>query len=683
MMAAVSGSRSSGCRTLCWASFLLIAGGLRLEFAAGAGLVRPVEATSPPLPGPWSESSGTADSARAGDDSVTPDPVKGDGDNATPDPVRAGGDTVTPDPVRAGGDNVTPYPGSAGGASVTPDPTVASGSSATPDPPGLGGTNATPEPSLWPIHSVNSVDESSKSLTAAVPVCICDLIGGLCEIGCCCDPDCSNEDVDAFSSCLLGSEPAINKVCIESSAVFTSNSPFPADFIEDGPDSLFCVMINDPRTNFFVTPQSIDRESFPLLVSQFGRGSFIRRLEQQSTEWPETLSKASYQVGDQIRIILTQWFALGILRQPSALIGGECTDRNPAGFLQDRSTTCTRSVRNLTASCEMLASLNALKYFENMYLLSTPNITNVENLVRIVVEDKAVTAPWVSNDTCMNVVSEVTYHITYDGYEGIVDAMVAFSFINVSLSATKIQQRFNVFFLRIMESRPAKRRSGNPGYLKGKPILAFNGEDAVSLTVLKSSSDGSCSHMVRNDILFQHNMRADCLYRFDPGQTCSDLQTRINSLLLGNNPPNSLGILGNASGRNLENLTKIINPVPKASNASCQSSCTLASALEIQILWANLGPLANPQAAVLGARFQYQKQDIQCSPGKVTLKTFVTFIDTTRYPPTPRDQPTIEQKLPFDFFHPFKVYSSGMHMSSTSVLSTVCSVFLTGFLAQH
>ncbi|XP_048476596.1 tectonic-3 [Rhincodon typus] len=671
MMAATSGWGLSGRRALCWASLLLIAGGPRPEFAAGAGLVRPVEATSPPLPGPWSGSSGTADSVRAGEDNVTPDPVK------------AGGDSVTPDPVRAGGDNVTPYTGSAGGGSVTPDPTVASGSSATPDPPELGGASSTPEPSLWPIHSVNSVDESSKSLTAAVPMCICDLIEGLCEIGCCCDPDCSNEDVGAFSSCLPGSEPAINKVCIESSAIFTSNSPFPADFIEDGPDSLFCVMINDPRTNFFVTPQSIDRESFPLLVSQFGRGSFIRHSEQQSSEWPKILSEASYQVGDQIRMLLMQWFALGILRQPSALTGGECTDRNPAGFLQDRSTTCTRSVRDLTASCEMLASLNAVKYFENMYLLSTPNITNVENLVHIVVEDKDVTAPWVSNNTCMNVVSEVTYHITYDGNEGIVDAVVAFGFTDVPLSTTKIQQRFNVFFLRVMESGPAKRRSGNPGYLKGKPILAFNGEEAASLTVLKSSSDGSCSQLVRNDILFQHNMRADCLYRFDPGQTCSDLQTRINSLLLGNNPPNSLGILGNASGKNLESLTKIINPVPKASNANCQSSCTLASALEIQILWANLGPLANPQAAVLGARFQYQKQDIQCSAGKVTLKTFVTFIDTTRYPPTPRDQPTIEQKLPFDFFHPFKVYSSGMHMASASILSTACSVFLTGFLAQH
>ncbi|XP_043539122.1 tectonic-3-like isoform X1 [Chiloscyllium plagiosum] len=730
-----------GPRALCWAlvvgmlmwtSSPLTGEGLGPGSAAGVGLVGPVDVTSP-LPGPRSGSSGNPDPVRVGGESVTPDLVRVGGESVTPDlvrvgrdsvipdPARVGGDNVTPDPViipgesvtpdpesvtpdpiSAGGDSVTPDPAVAGGGSVTPDPTVTRGGSVTPDRPGSQGASVTPEPNLWSSHSVNPGDESSKCLTTAVPICICDLIEGLCEIGCCCDLDCSNEDVGAFSSCLPGSEPVINKVCVESSVMFTSNSPFPAGFIEDGPDALFCVFVNNPKTNFYVTPQHIDRESFPLLVSQFGRGSFIRPLERQSSKWPETLSKASYQVGDQIKVFLLESFSLGILRQPTALTGGECTDRNPVGFLQDRSTTCTRSVRNLTDSCDMLASLNAVKYYEKMYLLSTPNITFVESwmnevngtkqqlwnkkanhTVQISVGNESVLPPWVSNNMCKNVVSEVTYHIMHDGNEGIVGAKAAFRFTNVSFSVSKIQQRFNVFFLRMTESIPAKRRSGNPGYLKGKPILAFNGEEAASLTILKSSSDGSCSQFFRSDILFQHNMRADCLHSFESGSTCSDRQTDINSLLLGNDPPDSLGILGNASGRNPESLTKIISPVPEALNVNCQSSCTLATALEIQILWANVGPLANPQAAVLGARFHYQKQDVQCSSSRVTLKTFVTFVDTTRYPPAPRDQPTIEQKLPFDFFYPFKVYSSGMRMYSASILGTVGSVFLTGFLAQR
>ncbi|GCB81047.1 hypothetical protein scyTo_0022452, partial [Scyliorhinus torazame] len=114
------------------------------------------------------------------------------------------------------------------------------------------------------------------------------------------------------------------------------------------------------------------------------------------------------------------------------------------------------------------------------------------------------------------------------------------------------------------------------------------------------------------------------------------------------------------------------------------TSCALSLELEMQILWANLGPLANPQAAVLGARFQYQRQEIQCSTGRASLQTSVTFIETTRYPPAPRDQPAIDQKLPFDFFYPFKVINSGAgSMFAGSMLGSVCTVLLTGLLSHR
>ncbi|GCB80995.1 hypothetical protein scyTo_0023116 [Scyliorhinus torazame] len=60
-------------------------------------------------------------------------------------------------------------------------------------------------------------------------------------------------------------------------------------------------------------------------------------------------------------------------------------------------------------------------------------------------------------------------------------------------------------------------------------------------------------------------MQTGCLYRFDHGLTCSELQAQINLLLLGSNHPDSLGMLGNASSTNLESLTRIINLMPEAS----------------------------------------------------------------------------------------------------------------------
>ncbi|XP_041032773.1 tectonic-3-like isoform X1 [Carcharodon carcharias] len=651
---------------LLWAYWAAAEGGLRTGTGAGtpgAGTPEPATPESEsPQPGspqsgtlePGSPQPGTPQSGTLEPGSPQPGtPQPGSPESETPQPGSPESETLQPGSPQPG----TPQTGSPESETLQP---------------------GTPEPG-----TLEPGDPTPKILTSAVPICTCDLMGGACELKCCCDPDCSSADVDAFSSCLPGSVPVISQVCIEESVIFTSNGPFRTIINKDGLDTLFCVIVNNPKTNYFVTPQSISRERFPSLVSQFGRGSFSVPSVQQGSCRVLTLSREVYQVGDPIMTLFRHPFMVGVLRQPTALTGGECTDRNPAGYLQDHSSRCTRSVGDLNATCHMLPALNAESYFNNFDLSSVPNIT-IQERVKIIPENgEDAYSPFVRDNKCMNVVSEVTYRIKWKGAEGIVGASVNFVVIDVPLSTTKIQQTFHTFFVRGPANGTAKRRSGNPGYLRGKPILAFNGEAAASLTVLKSTGDGSCSQLDRSPVLFQHQMRSGCFYRFSPGLTCSKLQTHINLLLLGNNPPDSLGILGNASSRNLESLTRIINLMPEALNVTCETSCNLSNMLEMQILWAMLGPLANPQAALLGARFQYQRQDVQCSTGRVSLKTSVTFIETTRYPPAPRDQPTAEQKLPFDFFYPFKVISSGVGVSAGSRMGTFCSVLLTGFLNQR
>uniref|UniRef100_UPI00398E6F3E tectonic-3-like isoform X2 n=1 Tax=Pristiophorus japonicus TaxID=55135 RepID=UPI00398E6F3E len=523
-----------------------------------------------------------------------------------------------------------------------------------------------------------------KNLDKPVPICTCDLTDGVCELSCCCDPDCTSADINVFSSCLPGSEPVISQVCIEDSVIFTSNSPFPTVIHKDRSHSRFCVMVNDPKTNEFVAPQPLGRERFRSLVSQFGRGSFIIPSQQDIFDGRiKAASKDAYQFGDQIYTLFPEASVLGVFIQPTALVGGECTDRSPAVFLQSQSSTCFRRVGDVKAACDTLPALNAATYYGNFVLLPTLNFTSASKVKILPEGGQVVSSPRLMDNMCNNVVSEVTYRIQYKGGKGIDGAWVTFALTNVSLSATKIQQTFHVFFMTEPASSAAERRSGNPGYLKGKPILAFNGQAAVSLTVLKSDSDGSCSQSGRSSVLFRHNMKAGCSYRLAPRQTCSERQTHINLLLLGDTPPDSLGILGNASGSQTEGLTRIINPLPEAPSELCKSSCSLTLALEIQILWAYMGPLANPQAAVLGARFQYHRQDVPCSTGAVSLRTSVTFIETTRYPPAPRDHPTTDWKLPFDFFYPFKVSTSGVAVLAGSMLGSVCSVIVMGFLGQH
>ncbi|XP_072325185.1 tectonic-3-like isoform X2 [Scyliorhinus torazame] len=602
-------------------------------------------------------------------DPKTPDPgtlhlgTHGSHHPGTPEPG-----FVDPSPLHPG----TPGPGSLHPRIPDPSslhpgtPDIRSLSTGSPDPGGF--DPRTPDPGS-PDHV------TAKSLTTAVPICTCDLAEGVCELNCCCDRDCSSVDIGAFSSCLRGSQPVVSQVCVEESVIFTSNTPFQTVINKGDLDTLFCVIVDDAKANYFVTPQSLRREKLPLLVSQFGRGSFIVSSEPENSTRILASSKDVYKVGDRIMMLFPHIVMMGFLMLPLALTGGECTDRNPAGFLQDCSSSCTRNVGDLNATCQFLPALIAETYFENFLLLP----------VRILNEGPAIAdSPFVWNNKCMHVVSEVNYKIEHSEDEGIYAASVSFVLSDVPLSNTRIQQSFHISFRNVLTSGTGRSRSGNPGYLIGKPILAFNGNVATDLTILRSTVDGSCSPPVRSLVLFKHQMQTGCLYRFDHGLTCSELQAQINLLLLGSNHPDSLGMLGNASSTNLESLTRIINLMPEASNVTCATSCALSLELEMQILWANLGPLANPQAAVLGARFQYQRQEIQCSTGRASLQTSVTFIETTRYPPAPRDQPAIDQKLPFDFFYPFKVINSGAgSMFAGSMLGSVCTVLLTGLLSHR
>ncbi|XP_038669447.1 tectonic-3-like isoform X2 [Scyliorhinus canicula] len=185
---------------------------------------------------------------------------------ADPSPLHPG--TPGPDPS-------SPHPG-------TPD--IGSLSTGSPE----GFDPRTPDPGS-PDHV------TVKSLTTAVPICTCDLAEGVCELNCCCDPDCSSIDIGAFSSCLRGSQPVVSQVCVEESVIFTSNTPFQTVINKGHLDTLFCVIVNDAKANYFVTPQSLRREKLPLLVSQFGRGSFIVSSEPENSTKILASSKDVYQ----------------------------------------------------------------------------------------------------------------------------------------------------------------------------------------------------------------------------------------------------------------------------------------------------------------------------------------------------------------------------------------------------
>eukprot|EP00074_Homo_sapiens_P107142 XP_024303703.1 tectonic-3 isoform X3 [Homo sapiens] len=474
-------------------------------------------------------------------------------------------------------------------------------------------------------------------LFPVLPICVCDLTPGACDINCCCDRDCYLlHPRTVFSFCLPGSVRSSSWVCVDNSVIFRSNSPFPSRvFMDSNGIRQFCVHVNNSNLNYFQKLQKVNATNFQALAAEFGGESFTSTFQTQSPP-------SFYRAGDPILTYFPKWSVISLLRQPAGVgAGGLCAESNPAGFLESKSTTCTRFFKNLASSCTLDSALNAASYY-NFTVLKVPrSMTDPQNM-------------------------EVTYEIETNGTFGIQKVSVSLGQTNLTVEpGASLQQHFILRFRAFQQSTAASLtspRSGNPGYIVGKPLLALTDDISYS-----SQGNGSCS-VKRHEVQFGVNAISGCKLRLKKAD-CSHLQQEIYQTLHGRPRPEYVAIFGNADPAQKGGWTRILNRHCSISAINCTSCCLIPVSLEIQVLWAYVGLLSNPQAHVSGVRFLYQCQSIQDSQQvtEVSLTTLVNFVDITQKPQPPRGQPKMDWKWPFDFF-PFKVaFSRGVFSQKCSV----------------
>ncbi|XP_004681088.1 PREDICTED: tectonic-3 [Condylura cristata] len=517
-------------------------------------------------------------------------------------------------------------------------------------------------------------------LFPGLPICVCDLTPGTCDINCCCDRDCYLlHPKTVFSFCLPGSVRSSSWVCVDNSLIFRSNSPFPTRvFMDSNGIWQFCVHVNNSKLNYFQKPQIVNATNFQALAAEFGGDSFTSTFQTQSPS-------PFYRAGDPILTYFPKWSITSLLKQPAGVgAGGFCAENNPAGFLESKSTTCTRFFENLANSCTLAPALNAASYY-NFTVLKVPRaITDLQNVkfqVPVTLVSQ-VDSPLLVGNICQNVVSQVIYEIEINGTFGIQKVSVSFGQTNLTVEpSASLQQHFIIRFRTFQQSTVAsltRSRSGNPGYIVGKPLLALAGDRIYPMTLLQSQGDGTCS-VKRYEVQFGVNAASGCKLRLEKGD-CTHLQREIYQTLHGRPRPEQVAIFGNADPAQKGQWTRILSRNCSVSAIHCTSCCVVPVSLEIQVLWAYIGLLSNPQAHVSGTRFVYQCQVIQDS--EVSLTTVVTFVDITQRPEPPRGQPRMDWKLPFDLFFPFKVaFSRGVdsQICSISLILTLC-LLLCGFL---
>ncbi|NXP47920.1 TECT3 protein, partial [Heliornis fulica] len=399
---------------------------------------------------------------------------------------------------------------------------------------------------------------------------------------------------------------------------------------------LFCVLLDDSKLKLSQHPQDIKQSDFSKFLGKYGRHSFSAPSQVQPS------FSAFYRAGDPILIYFDSSSVLSTLRQPSKMgASGLCVDGNPAGFLDSKTTSCTRIFANLSKSCVTDPALNAASYYRDFTVLKVP-----------------------VNDTIVQSM-KVIYEIEFSGTHGIQSVSVRFKVTSIPRnSGSSLQQHYTLHFWVSVPIPPGLLpswlpRSGNPGYITGAPLLIANSGAMQHMSILQSEGGGSCSQFLRHTVQFGRNMRTSCKLSLPPileESNCSYIQQKLYEAFQGKNGAKDLAVTGNAHSAQAEEWTAILIRNCSVQAVNCISCCMIPVALEIQILWTKVGLLSNPQAQILGAQYFYQCRPVKfLSTRTLPLLTVVTFTDTTEWPEPPRGQPQVQWKLPFDIFFPFKV----------------------------
>ncbi|NXM65470.1 TECT1 protein, partial [Serilophus lunatus] len=521
-------------------------------------------------------------------------------------------------------------------------------------------------------------------VSAVAKLCGCDLLGAQCEPNCCCDPDCSPQEFSLFTSCSIPVVRGDSHLCREKAAVYSldveANPPERIfKIIEQVNPSIFCIYAtNYEQALYLKSPEIPTPENFDELLHKFGGAAFSAEpenwnLDTEAPNPPEANGTLRYEYGLPIQT------EDAFLRLPSPVVSSWCSDANPAGFLVNQATKCIRSVS--VEKCERIPALNML-FYTNSSILAVPKSSQLVNVsvqsmvvqslngMRTLLKGNDVLRlPVVLDGLCLNIVLGVTYHITYTATGEITEAAASFVLGAISKETLSIQQSFQITFTQV-NTKPVPL-SGNPGYVVGLPVRAgfrlqeypFPAEFGHSqLSILPSTSHQDClaAQAARAPVRFGYNIMSGCKLRITAAMKCQPLAHTLLDVLKGQNFPEYVASFGNSQAQDVLDWVPITHTVISEQRISTtlQGSCQIPVSLGIEVKWTKYGSLVNPQARIVNVTATLTTTTLrQLPPGReriIPVTSSVVFTDISA-PAEPgyKALPTINIKLPFDFFYPF------------------------------
>ncbi|XP_076264228.1 tectonic [Rhynchophorus ferrugineus] len=572
--------------------------------------------------------------------------------------------------------------------------------------------------------------------------CTCNLQINICDINCCCDPDCRSIDRAVFKYCSRDTNIFYDKrYCDYIKYIYINNTEVEWHVNQNG---LFCIVSSNLPKSYFLQREmpfdSFNKAHKEILGKHFWFESNNEECN-KNINVDVKLSK-HYIFGDPV-LIVRNYSSIDYFVMPKNFAGQRCSFEGKIYYLKNQKYSCSRTLEIENKWIQYSTYIDNLKVISSPKLINTSvrniykycpknicleveaqlchqnmdNCTNIDN-------STSTKARCFYNfkenlNTCYNVVKKVFYNIYHNASEGLTKVRVLGLLENVSYhfggEEFKFTQEFQVDFSWNNKSiNFSQILSGNPGYICGKPILMGTQITTKNLTsivrnstqflenflVISDNVNGRCvrNTTYNNPVKFGHNMLTRCnvkeLIFFGKKQSavkmCEELQKEIFrfwGVQYNINKTTVIGQFGNADPANDEAWNPILYEIEprrflnlthgefekKNTTLVCGN---ISTSLDIDIFHARIDyqSLRN-QEKVLGVTYRFNtggplKFDLIKNATSVGIKSDVNLMTKVSYYDVTKkrgskliEPPSLDIRLPYDFFYPFIRVHNGVGVS--------------------
>ena len=449
--------------------------------------------------------------------------------------------------------------------------------------------------------------------------CTCDLKPKSCDINCCCDTTCSDDERRLFAFCeKIKKDTNDDKYCFRENIIYFNNTQYKMKKTSSG---LFCIVWDNAKEISYYPDMPVISS-----LQEYRKWPLDKTLgwdKDQSSYQPSIHLIHSFRYNDPIWLVNLVDNGVEINEQwslPFSFLkeGDLCDSFKPIRYLKDDQYSCLKTVKDLRNECVSTSFLSHSVYHQSLFIGKIGSLANIHGVNDVYSSNASVFKPVIKLNSegyinfanishtlkprclhlnecveieidknsplhdislrldsmnriqCLNVIKSVTYIITYDPKDGIEAIRVKFNYTNLT-EDKNVRQTFQIIFHSAhQESIDVIQFSGNPGYLFGKPILTRNSSQVLSNIVYyklpkSTRADGMCSdnHMSHEVVKFGVNTRSGCILNISKFEVrknvCQFLQKLIiNHLDWVNSQYDQIAIYANPKSNNSSDWLPII-----------------------------------------------------------------------------------------------------------------------------